>query len=959
MAGQAEASTAITATQARSSAVLALPAGAAVTHAYLYWAARVGNGIADPDVTFERTGVFSTNVTASGAQPPVVGGVFYQSVADVTALVQMHGAGSYTVSGVDSVELANLNQSALMAGWWMVVFYQDGSAEFRNLTLFDGLDSVALGSPVASILSGFTVPNSGFEAKLGVIAYEGDNDQTGDQIQWNGTALMDLLGGDIDNFFNSTRSSLGMAVSVVGDLPQLTGAAQSMSSMDLDIVDITTLVMPGQTMATVTAASTDDNYLLGGFVTSISTIAPDLSTSAKSAVDLNGGGLAPGDIIEYTIIVTNTGEDTATDVVLSDPLPPDVTFVPGSIEITQGPNMGAKTDASGDDQGEYNAGTETVTVRLGTDADAIQGGRLAIGESTTVRFQVTVNPDADGVISNQAVITASGQAGGLPQDYPTDGDGGDPGSQPTDVVVDTDNDGISDGDETTAGTDPNDADSDDDGLMDGAEPMWDVDTDGDGLINALDPDSDDDALFDGTELGLDCNGPGTDAGAEQCIPDGDNGATTTDPLDADTDDGGVSDGAEDADRDGTIDAGETDPTAGHGADDSTVMDSDGDGLSDGLEQTIGTDPNDADTDDDGAQDGQEPNPAVDTDGDGLIDALDVDSDNDGLYDGTEMGLGCNQAGTDAGAGHCIPDGDNGATTTSPLDPDTDDGGASDGSEDPDRDGVIDPGETDPTAGNGADDSSVTDSDGDGLGDALEIAIGSDPDDQDSDDDGLLDGQEPNPADDHDGDGTRNTLDEDSDDDGLFDGTEAGQGCANGDTDPASGTCIADADPTTVTGVLDPDTDDGGVIDGEEDANHDGAVDGGETDPNDPADDMLVECQEDSDCGGPMSGEVCHDETHTCVDGCRGMNGNGCPEGQLCTSMDETIGVCIPPGTGGGGGGGGGPTTGAGGGQQLDQVVVQGGGCACAVPSGGGESAAPWALLAAGAVAAARRRRRGR
>ena len=36
-------------------------------------------------------------------------------------------------------------------------------------------------------------------------------------------------------------------------------------------------------------------------------------------------------------------------------------------------------------------------------------------------------------------------------------------------------------------------------------------------------------------------------------------------------------------------------------------------------------------------DGQEPNPADDTDGDGLINALDADSDNDGLFDGTELG----------------------------------------------------------------------------------------------------------------------------------------------------------------------------------------------------------------------------------------------------------------------------------------------------------------------------------
>ncbi len=47
----------------------------------------------------------------------------------------------------------------------------------------------------------------------------------------------------------------------------------------------------------------------------------------------------------------------------------------------------------------------------------------------------------------------------------------------------------------------------------------------------------------------------------------------------------------------------------------------------------------------------------DTDGDGLINALDPDSDNDGLFDGTELGQGCSNADTNVTAGNCIPDDD--------------------------------------------------------------------------------------------------------------------------------------------------------------------------------------------------------------------------------------------------------------------------------------------------------------
>ncbi|MBW2456310.1 MAG: hypothetical protein JRI68_17455, partial [Deltaproteobacteria bacterium] len=51
------------------------------------------------------------------------------------------------------------------------------------------------------------------------------------------------------------------------------------------------------------------------------------------------------------------------------------------------------------------------------------------------------------------------------------------------IQFDTDGDGLDDSTETTAGTDPNDADSDDDGVQDGDELYFDQDTDGDGLIN--------------------------------------------------------------------------------------------------------------------------------------------------------------------------------------------------------------------------------------------------------------------------------------------------------------------------------------------------------------------------------------------------------------------------------------------------------------------------------------------
>ncbi len=120
-----------------------------------------------------------------------------------------------------------------------------------------------------------------------------------------------------------------------------------------------------------------------------------------------------------------------------------------------------------------------------------------------------------------------------------------------------------------------------------------------------------------------------------------------------------------------------------------------------------------------------------------------------------------------------------------------------------------------------------DADGDGVTDPEEAVLGTDPEDGDSDDDGLSDGEEVELG----------TLPDacDSDGDGLPDGLEMGR------TEPVDGTdgaCfIPDADPATQTDPTDPDTDGGGVWDGDEDWNTDGAVDAWEIDPQIGADDV--------------------------------------------------------------------------------------------------------------------------
>jgi len=181
---------------------------------------------------------------------------------------------------------------------------------------------------------------------------------------------------------------------------------------------------------------------------------------------------------------------------------------------------------------------------------------------------------------------------------------------------DTDGDGVSDADENTYGTDPNDAND------------YPQDNNGDGDFTDNGDDADNDGLTNVVE---------TDTGTYVSETN-----TGTDPYDKDSDNDGYNDGTE-------VDVG-TDPNdPNNHPNPNPPDDTDGDGVSDADENTYGTDPNDAnDYPQDNNGDGDFTDNGDDADNDGLTnvvetdtgtDPYDKDSDNDGYNDGTEVDVG--------------------------------------------------------------------------------------------------------------------------------------------------------------------------------------------------------------------------------------------------------------------------------------------------------------------------------
>jgi uncharacterized repeat protein (TIGR02543 family)/LPXTG-motif cell wall-anchored protein len=598
---------------------------------------------------------------------------------------------------------------------------------------------------------------------------------------------------------------------------------------------------------------------------------------------LTGGVLVSADVMSYTHTAVHQHQVKVVDEKL-----PFKTTVTGDFEDpsedTDGDGMpdewerqhgldpndpsDANKDKDGDgltNQEEFEHGTNPNDPD--SDDDGLTDGEEVSGsENNNYDNEPTnpSNPDTDG--------------DGMPDGWEID-NGFDP-NDPSDANKDKDGDGLTNQEEFEHGTDPNNPDTDNDGLTDGEEVSGSENHNYDHEpTNPLAKDTDGDSFEDKTEIeaGSDPNNPASNPNDidgdgipndEDDDIDGD-GLTNdeeailgTDPYDPDTDDDGMPDGWE---VDNGLDP--TDPTDAN-------EDPDGDGLTNKEEYDNGTDPNDSDTDDDGMPDGWEvdndldptdPTDAgKDPDNDGLTnkdeydngtDPKNSDTDNDGLTDGEEV------TGSENDAYDNEP--------TDPTNPDSDGDGLKDGEEidkgtdpnnpDTDNDGLTD-GEEVSGSENGAYDNAPTDpldddSDNDGLKDGEEIDKGTDPNNPDTDGDGLTDGEEASGSENGAYDNApTDPLDDDSDDDGLKDGEEIDKGTDpnNPDTDgdgmPDGWEADNDLDPTDPTDAgKDPDDDgltnkdeyDNGTDPNDNDSDDDGMPDGWEVDngldPTDPTD----------------------------------------------------------------------------------------------------------------------------
>lgn len=401
-----------------SSATLSIPAGAEVMMARLYWGGNAVAGVGGsppPNIALSHTVKLATpaagyaDVTGQflGTNYNTGSSVIYAAHADVTAQVRAGGSGAYSVANIQSgtgVRNDAGESGGLFAGWSLVVVYRMDSFALRSITLWDGFGRVEPNTQGEASIGGFVTPPTGMvNAAVGVVAWEGDYGLTGDHLQLNGQDLSGTL-NPTTNFFNGTDSSMGTQV------PR-TPAYNNALGIDIDTVDSSNKIGNNQTAATITLPTAGDNYYPGVIALMVDVYEPDM-VMTKRATDLNGGALNVNDIVRWTLTLTNTGLDASLGVVLRDPIPANMTYVPNSLAILVNPGgaTGARTDFAGDDTAEFDAVGNRVVYRLGENATTSVGGRFPSGATATVQFDARVNAYNPPVLQDGTSLTNTGIA---------------------------------------------------------------------------------------------------------------------------------------------------------------------------------------------------------------------------------------------------------------------------------------------------------------------------------------------------------------------------------------------------------------------------------------------------------------------------------------------------------------------------------------------------------------------
>ena len=418
-----------------SSDSLTLPSCSLISFAGLYWGAGGAVGEADgpnwptrANAKIKVNNGAYVNITADATFDNNTGYKSYHNFKNITNIVTAAGINArFTIANMPLLNDAG-GTTNRWGGWAIVIVYRNDLQTLKNLIVFNGLTNVSSTNTITDIpLAGFLTPPTGpVNFQLGLVTYDGDRGASASacSTSYVGDSLLFKSAGNfvpisdarnpVNDVMNSTLSVNGVATLYRNPLFGNT------LGFDADIFApnnaAKNYIANSATTATIRERTGGETYITQVITSAIDVFEPDDRGGLK-VVDLNGGSVVAGDTLEYTATIKNIGSNPSINTYIVDSFPFNCVYVPGSMNVVYGPNAGVKTDASGDDQGDFYPIAKSIKVRIGTGANAVSGGTLIDSptgiDSTQVKFRVTVTTDCivmlcSNIIANRFHVVGTG-----------------------------------------------------------------------------------------------------------------------------------------------------------------------------------------------------------------------------------------------------------------------------------------------------------------------------------------------------------------------------------------------------------------------------------------------------------------------------------------------------------------------------------------------------------------------
>lgn len=298
-----------------SATVSGIPDDATIRAVYLYW---VGSGNIDSSITLNGnlinaqrtdTAVFNFGGTAYN---------FFSGFAEISNLNLVTSNGAVTVGGLN-VTTANpyCSVQVVTAGWSLYVVYDEPNEPLHAVNIFDGFQFFR-GSAINLTASGFRIPSNFVSGRFTFSHYDGDPQNStpvggfSELLSLNGNALDDGIQAPASNPVQQPYDGT------------INGAGISNShGVDIDTYNVTALLSPGDTQATVTMSAGGDLVLSTGMIIAVNTEpVTDLALTSSQT-----GPFTPGQTGTIEVSVMNNGpEEESNEATVSIPLPTGLSF---------------------------------------------------------------------------------------------------------------------------------------------------------------------------------------------------------------------------------------------------------------------------------------------------------------------------------------------------------------------------------------------------------------------------------------------------------------------------------------------------------------------------------------------------------------------------------------------------------------------------------------------------------